>query len=259
MTGGWDQELQPGQGFRFAVGTQSGVKSTVYRIWTARNRSDVYIAKLPTSSMTKVSLHESGNWQYSFLSNVAMKVGSKNSERHIERWKKPEPFAEGWIRAFFITIPRTELRLVNVEAADVRWIEDPGAGYWVSIEIVLVDPGVLTTLSFDGVLVGKLRLRNDGMAAVLATRHKPTKEEGLRIAGFRESFYTGPIPFQAESFTTPTVELFGSSNDGARCFTQISLTVPPAEVRTICTGDLPTSLPLIPKDNWKLLDLDSKD
>lgn len=242
--------LDPGSGFRFAVGSAQGLKSTVYRIWTAKNHSDVYITALPTSGTLKVSLHESGEWQHSFLSQVAMKYVSTNAERHIEKWSPPKPFGGGWARGYYITIPRTELRYVNEDVTDIRWAEDPGYGYWVNIEVVLARADVDTVLTWEsGILLGTLRLQNGGGVTVVAKRYKPQAEAARRLGAYRDLFYQQGTVVDLTTINVPVLGLFGYEPDGTRGVTEVSLTLPPAEVRVICTGE-PLRLPGAPIIRW---------
>jgi hypothetical protein len=113
--------LPPGAGLRFGVGSASGLRSSTYRVWTAKHSADVYITALPMAGTQKVSLHQTGEWQHSFLSEVAMKYVRKNSERHLEKWIRPKPIAEGWTRGYYVIIPRTELRYYGSDGVgDVR-------------------------------------------------------------------------------------------------------------------------------------------
>lgn len=249
--------LDPGSGFRFAVGSARGLKSTVYRIWTAKNASDVYITALPTSGTLKVSLHESGEWQHSFLSQVAMNYVSTNAERHIEKWPPPKPLGGGWIRGYYITIPRTELRYGNEDVTGVRWAEDPGYGYWVNIEVVLADAGVDTVLTWEsGILLGSLRLRNGGGATVFARRYKPDAEAARRLGAYRDLVYRQGTVADLAMMNTPVLSLFGYEPDGTRGVTEVSLGLPPAAVRIICTGE-PLTLPGAPMIRWRNRDVTS--
>jgi hypothetical protein len=233
-----ESSLPPGQGFRFAVGSTDGPKSTVHRIWTAKNSSDIYLAGVPTAGTMKISLHESGHWQHSFLSNVAMEYVSTNVERHVDKWQRPNCFMPGWTRCYCITVPRTELRHIDIDGANVRWAEDPGHGYWVNLEVVLRDPGVTSALTWDeGILLGNLMLKNNGSVTVFARRYKPTPVDASKLARYRDFFLGNEeIRSQFEDMDTPVVGLFGYGEDGVRGVTELSMSEPPSEVRVICTG-----------------------
>ena len=46
---------------RFAVGTPSAARSSVWRLWV--NQDDVYLGQRATTQFLKVSLHASGDWR----------------------------------------------------------------------------------------------------------------------------------------------------------------------------------------------------
>ena len=49
---------------RFAVGGPNRPWSTVWRLWTGKGTSDVYISARTLGGALKVSLHESGTWRF---------------------------------------------------------------------------------------------------------------------------------------------------------------------------------------------------
>ena len=57
---------------RFAVGSSTGPRSGVWRLWTSiAGRSDVYIAARTLGGVVKVGLHESGEWHHAFTTEYA--------------------------------------------------------------------------------------------------------------------------------------------------------------------------------------------
>jgi hypothetical protein len=231
----------PGDGFRFAVGQPIGVKSTVHKIFSSRKNSDVYLVTIPTGGVMKVSFHESGVCQHSYLSGVAMQYFERNSERHVDRWPMPAPFAGGWRRAYYVTIPRTELReydLLDSEAAAIRWIEDPGDGYWSNIHVLFRDPSSQVCLTVDDVLfVGELRLNNGGAVVVFANRFKPASEQAKVVARYRDMFVANEeLRTRIGEAENPVAGLYGYDDEGVRGVTELSMTVPPIGFSEICTG-----------------------
>ncbi|MGV9364251.1 hypothetical protein [Amycolatopsis sp. NPDC003731] len=231
----------PGEGFSFAIGQSSGVKSTVHKIFSSKSKSDVYLVTIPTGGVMKVSFHESGVCQHSYLSNVAMQYFERNSDRHVDKWSLLKPFAAGWCRAYYITIPRTELReyeLSELGSAPVRWIEDPGRGYWVNVHIIFRDPGSQIYLSVDdAVRVGELRLNNGGAVAVFANRFKPTPEQAKIVAKYRDMFLANEeLRSQIGESENPVAGLYGYDKEGVRGVTELSMTAPPVGFTEICTG-----------------------
>jgi hypothetical protein len=237
-----------------AVGSACGVHSSVWRIWTAKNRPDVYIASRSTAGTLKTSLHESGAWQHSLLSQVAMQYVERNAERHLDKWERPLAFGGGWRRGYYIIVPRTELRQTSEDVDEVRFAEDPGPGYWVSIEIVLAEPGTETTLAFEaGMVLGSLRLSDGGGVAIVAIRHRPDPAAAQFVRRAREGILEAVARGEESvrsvtSMESPVFSLFGIQSDGTHGVIEVSLTLPPPEVRVICTGSAVADGPLA--INW---------
>jgi len=59
------REVGPGGTVRFAVGSRAGPRSSAWRIWSAKNSADVYLAARAVAGVQKISLHESRSWSYS--------------------------------------------------------------------------------------------------------------------------------------------------------------------------------------------------
>ena len=51
---------------RFAVGSRDGARSSLWRVWTGKNTSDVYVESRDVQGVMKFSLHESGDWHYGY-------------------------------------------------------------------------------------------------------------------------------------------------------------------------------------------------
>ncbi|WP_410662118.1 hypothetical protein [Amycolatopsis sp. lyj-84] len=232
--------MPPGGGFRFAVGVPDGPKSTEYKVFSAKNSSDLYLVIIPTAETMKISFHESGDWQHSFLSQVAMQYVDRNADRHVDRWTRHEPFSPGWRRAYVITIPRSELRRTDSHERDnVRWISDPGAGYWINIHILFRDAGSDTALQLRGAaLVGELSLVDGRRAVVLANAFKPQPDHARNIARDRDMILrNAEMRSQIADANHPVVGLHGHDHSGVRGTTELSLTPPPVGFTEICTGD----------------------
>jgi len=53
------REVRAGGTIRFAVGSPTGLRSSTWRIWSAKHTKDVYLAARSIAGLQKVSLHES--------------------------------------------------------------------------------------------------------------------------------------------------------------------------------------------------------
>ncbi|MCE0764769.1 hypothetical protein LWC35_17910 [Pseudonocardia kujensis] len=231
-------EVDPGGGFRFAIGSASGPHSTVYRIWSSKNSSDFYLTAVPLGRTQKISLHESGQWSHSFLSEVAMQYVQRNADRHLERWERPNPAIPGFTRVYSITVPRTELRLTTQDLSDVRWSPDPGHGYWVRVEVILMDSaGAGTEAAWDDAyILGKLRLHNGERVVVVSQRFKPAPEMAQRLGAYRDMFLANESVNDMASAEFPVVGLHGHQDDGARTLIELAMSELPSAIRIICTG-----------------------
>jgi hypothetical protein len=74
---------------RFAAGTENGLRSTVWKLYTGSDDS-IYLQSRMMGSDTKVSFHKSGSCQFSFTNEwVKKNLGNgihKNADRHLRRW-----------------------------------------------------------------------------------------------------------------------------------------------------------------------------
>lgn len=121
--------------FRLAVGTAGGRRSS---IWTfvVRN-SDVYISSRYLDGETKVSLHASGQCQWSRGGEWVRQVpGRRNADRHIHKWSMPRQIGTAAVNIFHIRIPETELRpnLLDDDTSNVQWLSTPLRGRTCSLE-----------------------------------------------------------------------------------------------------------------------------
>lgn len=107
---------------RFAAGERNGLKSS---IWTVSvNKSDIYLFSRLFGSDFKLSLHESGDAQWSFTSQfVARQIEMPNKDRHFIKWTYSRPLDNMAINIFRIQIPHTELRDIPPSTdKKVKWV-----------------------------------------------------------------------------------------------------------------------------------------
>jgi hypothetical protein len=111
----------------------------------------VYLAARALANVQKISLHKSGSWSYSFVSeDKAEPFVAPGASRHLDIWQRPSEFGDGWRRGFAVILPWTELRLwPEVEEGAVEFVLHPGHGHWVIIEIVFGAAGTTRSPVFD--------------------------------------------------------------------------------------------------------------
>lgn len=136
-----------GPEFRVAVGAPDGRRSTVWKFTVTRN--EIYIFTRMFGSDAKVSLHSSGECQWSCTSSWVMaETGRRNADRHIVKWDVELPEGDKALHIFRVSIPESELRPIEGEdIAGVEWLDSPGAGNVVTLDCYLtravdVDPGL---------------------------------------------------------------------------------------------------------------------
>ena len=120
---------------RFAVGDPAGARSAVWRLWTSRTKSDVYVSARALTSILKISLHESGDWQHAFTDTRGMAHVPPGQDRALARWYRPPEFEPGLTRAFEIIIPASEV----TKSPYLEWDKNFRPGY-ADKEIVWVPP-----------------------------------------------------------------------------------------------------------------------
>lgn len=137
---------------RFGVGSRGGLCSSVYRIWGADGAksstrpSDLYLSARALGGTFKTSLHESGNWRTGFT-NSASDTGilDEGQDRKKIGWQRPPEWQPGITWAYCIMFPSSELRPGLAEGRvgeDVTWINDPGPGKVVQVDVLLAKPTI---------------------------------------------------------------------------------------------------------------------
>lgn len=127
--------------FRVAVGTPDGPRSTVWKFVVAG--SDIYIITRMFGSDAKVSLHASGECQWSGTETwVRKEPERRNAERHITTWTMPRPVGREAAHVFWVRIPGTELRTIppGEDLSSVKWLPAPPVGTAVSLNCYLTPP-----------------------------------------------------------------------------------------------------------------------
>jgi len=135
------------------------------------------------------------------------------------------------------------------EIRDVRWAEDPGPDYWVSVEIVLSDGSNDSAITWDdAILLGSLALRYGGGVTVVARRYRPEPGAAEKLGAYREMCLRETS--LSSTARGPVIGLHGHQTDGMRGVTEIAMTLPPPDVRVICTGT-PLPTPARITDTWR--------
>ena len=159
---------------RFAVGDPAGARSAVWRMWTSRTKSDVYVSARALTSVFKVSLHESGDWRHAFTDTTrGMAHVPPGQDRALARWKRPHEFEPGLTRAFEIIIPASEV----TKSPYVEWDKNFRSEY-ADKEIVWVPPPPEGCATLHGSLQQRRRDRGDTPRVAGADRYGESPHRG---------------------------------------------------------------------------------
>jgi hypothetical protein len=127
---------------RFAVGSAGGVRSSGYRIWTAKNRPDVYIVTRSSGSLVKVTLHgarpDQGLQQEGHTRLPAAPMAGSDGQKRSTiavRWRGQE-VADGIYRQFLLYVPTRALRVFQEhDPTPMTWIEPPPDGHQTVVDV----------------------------------------------------------------------------------------------------------------------------
>ena len=132
-------------GLRVIVGDEAGgPRSSLWRVWTGRHTSDVYLGARPIAGAVRVSLHESGKWRFAFTKEH--QFGPKplirpDEDRAKFKWDRPPEVFPGLTRAFVISVPSSELMEPAGPPELQRpaiWLPIPPPNHQVEIDLWLV-------------------------------------------------------------------------------------------------------------------------
>lgn len=129
---------------RFAVGTEEGKQSSVWKLW-ARPDGSIYLVSRMMGSDTKVSFHPNGRCQWSRTDEWVRKNlhrGVRNADRHIFKWERSDPGPMAAALTFRLIVPASELRKISGETRldKVQWLPTPQSGEALAVECYFTPP-----------------------------------------------------------------------------------------------------------------------
>lgn len=127
--------------YRIAVGSKDGLRSTVWKFCV--NKNDIYIISRMFGRESKVSLHATGECQWSLTGDwVKKKPGRTNASRHITKWNIKRPTDSEAQHIFRIHILETELRSTRKieNLKKVTFISPSQKGSAISLECYITPP-----------------------------------------------------------------------------------------------------------------------
>jgi hypothetical protein len=132
------------RGVRFAVQTDDGRQSTVWRFWPSTTDESVMLSPRLLAKHGHISIHQSGHCHYKLSSEHSIETAIQAGKEPIEgsvrlaEWRVLSDWVGGWQRPLSITVPVAELRAVARETPKpISWIR-PGAGTQVVSIAVLI-------------------------------------------------------------------------------------------------------------------------
>jgi len=145
MTNQPSQKDRVGGTVRFRAVASGGRRSTSWAVLAGTVGSDVYLMARPLGTTAKVSLHQSGNWRHAFVSEeVSARFQPAGADRAFDKFVPPaDEVAPGWIRAYAICLPESELQHYGAEKKENQIIdlESADTGGAVYVSVLLGTPG----------------------------------------------------------------------------------------------------------------------
>jgi len=131
--------------------------------------------------------------------------------------------------------------LARGRGRDIVFAQNPGHGFWVRVEIILVATGTSGQVDFGEMFfIGRMKLVDEGEVLVVATRGRPTQREAENLALAREQglvrFLQEVPPEERSEPEYLTMGLGGVLRNGGRFTTDLAVVPPPPGEAVICTG-----------------------
>ena len=232
----------PSQPIKFAVGSP-GLRSGLWRVWSPRNKDDIYVKPISLESFSKISLHESGDWRHQVVSDKLSHPSlhfvrmPDPSSRILEQWERPDQYTEGWTEAVAILIPSEDVVPVPADhhkPTDVdRWVLRAPPGEMTEFRIDLVSEGApALVFGWQDWRTNPLSIigayRTCGGQTVLVTHHRTrmTDSQTEAIERLRvEMSSTLSLDFNTAAHTGP--RMIGAATDPDGCHLYLDLAIHP--------------------------------
>jgi hypothetical protein len=133
----------------FGAGSPDGPHGNIYKLWgidgdvRPDGPTDFYLAERSQGTILRTSFHKSGKWRTA-VTDAAVKAGKvalpDGADRKVSGWDRPEMHARGFVGAYKVAVPSSELRTgtLKLPKAPVHWVADPGPRKAVQFIILLV-------------------------------------------------------------------------------------------------------------------------
>lgn len=222
----------PELSLRFAIATDDGKSSDVWKCWTnvGAGRRDVYLTSRPLGHALKLSLHEGGQWHVGFASHKKDELfepGQAPKSRFLGKWDRPHSLVSPLVLAARLYVPWFSPSAQEREAPrDTVWIPSAPRDHSVEVTVFLltseVEPdGWPGRDSLGTQLVGQLPLEGGGRVCIVYRDTTtwptlPTAQPNLRpFAGNS----------QADLLNANRMVAWNEESDGSIVFIEVPITV----------------------------------
>jgi len=169
---------------RFALGSPSGPRSTIWTVFGSKHTDDVYIGARDTLQWVKLSLHQSGKWRRALTSVEAERRKLPDDvDRVMARWEVPEPISEGWTHAASIAIPSSSIQMdpppfKRPKRGGINFYEIDPRSHHLRFEILIKNADA-PELRVENVhaQVGRMELPSGGCVWVNATEYMAVNDQ----------------------------------------------------------------------------------
>ncbi|WP_019064596.1 hypothetical protein [Streptomyces prunicolor] len=211
---------------RFQAVGSDGRSSASWTVFANGSSSDVYIAARPIAGKVKISLHESGSWRHAFINDAAAAPFLQpGADRAFDKFAPAgEPIAPGWLLAYTIVLPESELQPYPAERKQITPLAVAGPASAVAV-MILLGAASAAPVQWDPSLseVGRFQLADGGQVLLLAQTiavpdtWKPDMERAKAEA--RHQAEQNGVDVAA---TMPVVALIMAGEDGGRLTVEVS-------------------------------------
>jgi hypothetical protein len=201
---------------RFAVGTPSRLRSSVWRLWVYR--SEAYLAGRYMGSWLKLSLHSSGIWRLAWAEELEREEAG---DRVLKRWQRPPDYSEGWAKGPSIAVPAPLFPDLLDSAdgqnlRDVIWVPEPNPDTSVFLTILIGRSGVGWEAQERGDqhVVGVLPIQSGETVGVVWTQRSHTAEARSYLTEMMRNAPRVPTDIPAEHLFVNLIRVGNDASGG---------------------------------------------
>lgn len=217
---------------KFAIGSPSGVSSSAWTI--CARQDDLYLWTWLSSGMVKVSLHASGDCQWSGNEKWVQEFSHsnfRNQDRHFERWRQPEPDPSGVTILCRLLFPASDFSKSHNDVKvrsdkNVVWLPNPGRGMATEVNCLLSATGSPSgdLCPTPGVVLGEHALATKGRLTVTANVKQLTDEDETAFAVQRMKMHQGALLALGDPLPEGLIStVFKYQENGVHGFIELSL------------------------------------